>query len=70
MRNVVAGYRRILCKGSCLFNNVSIFSCVLITLTLSLNGFGELSAILSVNLVVMSVFILSELGLNSSWLRR
>ena len=42
--------------GSCLFNNVSFLSYFL-TLMPSVNGW-------SVNLVIMSVFILCELGLN------
>ena len=48
MRNVVAGYRLMLCSralGSCLYNNVSFFSYFLI-LTPSVNGLAELPAAL------------------------
>ena len=66
IRNVVAGYRWILCSGygSCLFNNVSFLSYFL-PLTPSVIGYRRMRQRYmlhwSVNLVVMSVFILMDI---------
>ena len=63
MRKVVADYKRIIIgtMGFCTFNNV-LFLSYFLSLTPSMNGFVKLPLThCLVNLIVMSVFILSEL---------